>query len=155
MRLHPLTSFDEAFHPTSGYQGFSLTPTGSPSVGCFESLVRNLRNLKRFSVLDDVMAGPVWKNIYRLSDEQIANLDEAEDKMEMMDINGAEEILLAMLEDDANCVPVLNNLAHMNGRYLSDFEKAVEFYDRVLEIEPDNAWARDERRRYQRYLTYD
>lgn len=101
------------------------------------------------------MAGPVWKNIYRLSDEQIASLDEAEDKMEMMDINGAEEILLAMLEVDANCVPVLNNLAHMNGRYLSDFEKAVEYYDRVLEIEPDNAWARDERRRYQRYLTYD
>lgn len=117
--------------------------------------VRNLRNLKRISVLDGVMAGPVWKNIYRLSDEQIASLDEAEDKMEMMDINGAEEILLAMLEVDANCVPVLNNLAHMNGRYLSDFEKAVEYYDRVLEIEPDNAWARDERRRYQRYLTYD
>lgn len=101
------------------------------------------------------MAGPVWKNIYRLSDEQIASLDEAEHKMEMMDINGAEEILLAMLEADSNCVPVLNNLAHMNGRYLSDFEKAVEYYERVLEIEPDNAWARDERRRYQRYLTYD
>ena len=38
---------------------------------------------------------------------------------------------------------------------LADFEKAVEYYDRVLELEPDNAWARDERRRYQRYLTYD
>ncbi len=101
------------------------------------------------------MAGPVWKNIYRLSDEQIASLDEAEDKMEMMDINGAEKILLEMLEADSRCVPVLNNLAHMNGRYLSDFEKAVEYYDKVLEIEPDNAWARDERRRYQRYLTYD
>lgn len=101
------------------------------------------------------MAGPVWKNIYRLSDNQIARLDEAEDKMEMMDITGAEKILLALLEEDSRCVPVLNNLAHMNGRYLSDFETAIEYYDRVLEIEPDNAWARDERRRYQRYLTYD
>jgi len=25
----------------------------------------------------------------------------------------------------------------------------------VLEIEPDNAWARDERRKYSRYLSYD
>ena len=75
--------------------------------------------------------------------------------MEMIDINRAESILMSMLEEDADCVPVLNNLGHMYGRYLSDFEKAVEYYDRVLEIEPDNAWARDERRRYQRYLTYD
>jgi len=75
--------------------------------------------------------------------------------MEMIDINKAESILMSMLEEDADCVPVLNNLGHMYGRYLSDFEKAVEYYDRVLEIEPDNAWARDERRRYQRYLTYD
>lgn len=117
--------------------------------------MHNLRNLKRISVLAEVMAGPVWKNIYRLSDEQISKLDEAEDKMEMMDITGAEAILLGLLEEDARCVPVLNNLAHMNGRYLSDFEKAIEYYERVLEIEPDNAWARDERRRYQRYLTYD
>ncbi len=75
--------------------------------------------------------------------------------MEMLDIDKAEEILLKMLEEDVNCIPVLNNLGHMNGRYLSDFEKAIEYYERVLEIEPDNAWARDERRRYTRYLTYD
>ena len=101
------------------------------------------------------MAGPVWKNIYRLSDDQIASLDEAEGRMEVLDISGAEEILLRMLKEHPNCVPVLNNLGHMSGRYLSEFEKAVEYYDMVLEIEPDNAWARDERRRYRRYLTYD
>tara|TARA_B100000029_G_scaffold504554_1_gene583617 strand:+ start:205 stop:510 length:306 start_codon:yes stop_codon:yes gene_type:complete len=96
-----------------------------------------------------------WKNSYQLSQEQLNRLEEAEESMEILDIDKAEGILLAMLEEDANCIPVLNNLGHMNGRYLSDFEKAVEYYERVLEIEPDNAWARDERRRYARYLTYD
>mgnify|MGYP001966291012 FL=1 len=75
--------------------------------------------------------------------------------MEMLDIDNAESILLELLEEDSDCVPVLNNLGHMHGRYLSEWEKAVEFYERVLQIEPDNAWARDERRRYQRYLTRD
>ena len=99
------------------------------------------------------MAGPVRKNIYRLSEEQISSLDEAEEKMELLDISAAEEILLRMLKEHPNCVPVLNNLGHMCGRYLSEFEKAVEYYDMVLEIAPDNAWARDERSRYRRYLT--
>ena len=75
--------------------------------------------------------------------------------MEMLDIDNAESILLELLGEDSNCVPVLNNLGHMHGRYLSEWEKAVEFYERVLQIAPDNAWARDERRRYQRYLTRD
>ena len=75
--------------------------------------------------------------------------------MEMLDINRAESILLALLEEDSDCVPVLNNLGHMSGRYLSEWETAIEYYDRVLQIEPDNAWARDERRRYQRLLSYD
>jgi len=75
--------------------------------------------------------------------------------MEMLDIDNAESILLELLEDDSDCVPVLNNLGHMHGRYLSEWGKAVEFYERVLQIEPDNAWARDERRRYQRYLSRD
>ena len=75
--------------------------------------------------------------------------------MEMLDIDNAESILMELLGEDSNCVPVLNNLGHMHGRYLSEWEKAVEFYERVLQIEPDNAWARDERRRYQRYLTRD
>ena len=96
-----------------------------------------------------------WKNSYQLSQEQLNLLEEAEEYMEMLDIDKAESILLEMLEEDSNCIPVLNNLAHMNGRYLSDFEKAVEYYERVLEIEPDTAWARYDRRRYARYLTYD
>ena len=75
--------------------------------------------------------------------------------MEMLAIDRAEEILMELLEEDSECIPVLNNLGHMNGRYLSDFEKAIEYYDKVLILEPDNAWARDERRRYARYLTYD
>ena len=101
------------------------------------------------------MSGPSWKNIYRLTDEQVSQLDAAEEAMEMMDINKAESILLQMHKESPKCVPVINNLAHMNGRYLSDFEKAIEYYDLVLQIEPDNAWARDERRRYRRYITYD
>ncbi|MEC7706925.1 MAG: hypothetical protein VX204_01890 [Candidatus Thermoplasmatota archaeon] len=96
-----------------------------------------------------------WRNSYQLSQEQLSRLDEAEEFMEMLDIDRAEEILLELLEEDSECIPVLNNLGHMHGRYLSDFEKAIEYYERVLEIEPDNAWARDERRRYARYLTYD
>ena len=75
--------------------------------------------------------------------------------MEMLDINRAESILLALLEEDSDCVPVLKKLGHMYGRYLSEWETAIEYYDRVLQIEPDNAWARDERRRYQRLLSYD
>ena len=93
--------------------------------------------------------------MYRLSEHQLERLEEAESRMEMLDIDKAESILLELLEEDSDCVPVLNNLGHMHGRYLSEWEKAVEFYERVLQIEPDNAWARDERRRYQRYLTHD
>lgn len=114
-----------------------------------------LRNLIRIILLERSMAGPVWKNVYRLSDDQISRLDLAEERMEMMDISESERILLELLKEDVRCVPVLNNLGHLNGRHLSDFEKAIEYYERALEVEPDNAWARDERRRYQRYLSYD
>ena len=82
-------------------------------------------------------------------------LEEAENLMEMLDINNAESILIELLGEDSDCVPVLNNLGHMYGRYLSEWETAIEYYERVLQIEPDNAWARDERRKYQRRLTYD
>ena len=102
-----------------------------------------------------VMAGRAWKNTYRLSDTQLERLDQAEERMEAMDLSEAEKILLEMLDEGPLCVPVLSNLGHLYGRHLSDFEKAVEYYQKVLDIEPDNAWARDERRRYQRYLTYD
>ncbi len=101
------------------------------------------------------MASPAWKNTYSLSPEQISQLEEAENKMESMEINEAEEILLSMISTDSNCIPALNVLGHLNGRHLSDFETAVEYYDKVLILEPENAWARDERRRYRRYLDYD
>ena len=101
------------------------------------------------------MSGPVWRNVYNLSELQISKLDETEDHMEMMRIGPAENILIELLELDPECVPVLNVMAHLQGRYLSDFEKAVKFYDEVLIYEPDNAWARDERRRYMRYSNYD
>ena len=101
------------------------------------------------------VSGPQWRNVYRLSEEQLQRLEEAENHMEMLDINNAESILMELLEGDSDCVPVLNNLGHMYGRYLSEWRKAIEYYERVLQIEPDNAWARDERRRYQRRLTYD
>ena len=100
------------------------------------------------------MSGGGWANIYNLTDEQINLLDEAEKKMEMHDLTGAEEILLAMLEEDSDCIPVLSNLGNLYGKYFSEFEKAVEYYEKVLALEPDNAWARDERRRYQRYSSY-
>jgi tetratricopeptide (TPR) repeat protein len=100
------------------------------------------------------MSSGGWANIYNLTDEQINLLDEAEKKMEMHDLTGAEEILLAMLEEDSDCIPVLSNLGNLYGKYFSEFEKAVEYYEKVLALEPDNAWARDERRRYQRYSSY-
>jgi tetratricopeptide (TPR) repeat protein len=72
-----------------------------------------------------------------------------------MEINEAESILLGLFDKDKNCIPVLNILGHLYGRYLSDFETSIEYYDKVLQLEPDNSWARDERRRYRRYVTYD
>ena len=101
------------------------------------------------------MTERTWENTYNLSEEQLAQLEEAEELMEKMDLSGAEEILLSMLVSAKNCVPVLSNLGHLNGKHLSEFEIAVEYYDRVLEIEPDNPWARDARRRYSRYIGRD
>ena len=50
--------------------------------------------------------------------------------------------------------PCTECFGHMYGRHLSDFESAINYYNLVLD-EPDNAWARDERRKYSRYLSYD
>ena len=101
------------------------------------------------------MAERTWENTYELTDEQLEHLEEAESLMEGMDLSNAESVLLAMLEDAPNCIPVLSNLGHLYGKHLSELENAVEYYDRVLEIEPDNAWARDARRRYSRYIGRD
>ena len=98
------------------------------------------------------MGNHAFDNTYNLSDEQLARLDEAEDLMLRGALGKSEEMLLAMLEENEDCVPVLSNLGHLYGRHLSEFQTAVEYYDRVLAIEPDNAWARDARRRYLRYI---
>ncbi len=101
------------------------------------------------------MAERAWENTYNLSDEQFEQLEAAEVLMESMDLSGAERLLLNMLEQADDCVPVLSNLGYLYGKHLSEFETAVEYYDRVLEIEPDNPWARDARRRYSRYIGRD
>ena len=101
------------------------------------------------------MAERTWENTYNLTDEQLAHLDTAETMMEKMDLSSAENLLLGMLEVNPDCVPVLSNLGHLYGKHLSEFETAVSYYEKVLEIEPDNAWARDARRRYSRYIGRD
>ena len=68
------------------------------------------------------------------------------------DLGAAERLLLEMLKEDEECIPVLSNLGHLYGRHLSEFETAISYYDRVLNLEPDNAWARDARRRYMRFV---
>ena len=83
---------------------------------------------------------------------QLQRLEDAEEMMLKNDLGNAEDLLLEMLEEDNDCIPVLSNLGHLYGRYLSEFETAVTYYDKVLAIEPDNAWARDSRRRYLRYI---
>ena len=93
-----------------------------------------------------------FDNTYDLSKLQLDDLEKAEEMMLKNDLGNAEQLLLKMLEDDEDCIPVLSNLGHLYGRYLSEFETAIEYYNRVLEIEPDNAWARDSRRRYLRYI---
>ena len=131
-----------------GYEPYTMAPSGPRSNIVFQKIESD-------RTIVDNMASPTWKNTYSLSPEQISQLEEAENKMESMEINKAEEILLSMISTDSNCIPALNVLGHLNGRHLSDFETAVEYYDKVLILEPENAWARDERRRYRRYLDYD
>ncbi|MAK42488.1 MAG: hypothetical protein CL997_07400 [Euryarchaeota archaeon] len=101
------------------------------------------------------MTGPSFDNIYNLSSQQLEDLEKAEDAMLRADLGTAEDILNNMLSKEPDCIPALNNLAHLMGRHFSDFSKAVELYNKVLELEPDNSWARDARRRYQRYIGRD
>jgi|TARA_B110000438_G_scaffold275321_1_gene296200 lipoprotein NlpI len=101
------------------------------------------------------MSDHAFVNTYDLSNEQLESLDEAEEEMLRNNLGRAEDILLSMLVDEEGCIPAMNNLAHLYGRHFSDFEKAVELYDKVLTLEPDNAWARDARRRYLRYVGRD
>ena len=99
-----------------------------------------------------ILMSTPFENTYHLSESQLAELEEAEELILKNSLGKAEELLLKMLDLDDECIPVLSNLGHLYGRYLSEFETAVKYYDRVLELEPDNAWARDSRRRYLRYI---
>ena len=101
------------------------------------------------------MSSHTFDNIYNLSNEQLEQLDNAEELMVKNHLGAAEKLLLKMLEEEEGCIPVLSNLGHLYGRHLSEFENAIKYYDLVLELEPDNAWARDARRRYLRYVGLD
>ncbi|MDC0340912.1 tetratricopeptide repeat protein [Candidatus Poseidoniaceae archaeon] len=101
------------------------------------------------------MSSHTFDNIYNLSNEQLEQLDNAEELMVKNHLGAAEQLLLKMLEEEEGCIPVLSNLGHLYGRHLSEFENAIKYYDLVLELEPDNAWARDARRRYLRYVELD
>ena len=98
------------------------------------------------------MSSHTFENTYDLSSEQLEQLDKAEELMVKNHLGAAEELLLKMLEEEEGCIPVLSNLGHLYGRHLSEFENAIKYYDLVLELEPDNTWARDARRRYLRYV---
>ncbi len=98
------------------------------------------------------MSSHTFENTYDLNSEQLEQLDKAEELMVKNHLGAAEELLLKMLEEEEGCIPVLSNLGHLYGRHLSEFENAIKYYDLVLELEPDNAWARDARRRYLRYV---
>ena len=100
------------------------------------------------------MSARDFHNIYNLTDEELEQLDKAEEMLEAQHLNSAEELLLEMLEKSPQCIPVLNNLGVLYGKYFIEYEKAIHYYNQVLELEPSNEWARNERRRYERYITY-
>ena len=95
-----------------------------------------------------------FRNIYNLTNEQLEQLDNAEEMLEVQHLNSAEELLLEMLQKSPQCIPVLNNLGVLYGKYFIEYETAIFYYNQVLELEPSNEWARNERRRYERYITY-
>ena len=68
------------------------------------------------------MSDHPFENTYELSNEQLIKLEEAEDEMLRNNLGKAEDILLELLGEDDECIPVLNNLAHLYGRHFSDFE---------------------------------
>ena len=100
------------------------------------------------------MSGRSFHNIYNLSDQQLEELDKAEEMLEFQHLNSAEELLLEMLEKSPDCIPVLNNLGVLYGKYFLEYEKAISYYNKVLKIEPSNEWARNERRRYEPDVRY-
>ena len=53
------------------------------------------------------MGNFAFDNTYNLSSEQLERLDEAEELMLKGALGKAETLLLSMLEDEADCIPVL------------------------------------------------
>ena len=62
-----------------------------------------------------------FDNTYDLTLEQLENLDLAEDMMLRNNLGAAEKLLLEMLSEDEECIPVLSNLGHLYGRHYSYF----------------------------------
>ena len=100
------------------------------------------------------MSDHPFHNIYNLSDMQLEQLEMAEEMLEFQRLSAAEKLLLEMLENSPECIPILNNLGVLYGKYFMEYEKAISYYNMVLKLEPSNEWARNERRRYERYSTY-
>ena len=48
-----------------------------------------------------------FDNTYNLSESQLQRLEDAEEMMLKNDLGNAEELLLKMLEEDNDCIPVL------------------------------------------------
>ena len=71
------------------------------------------------------MASPMWRNTYSLSHEQISQLEEAENKMESMEINKAEEILLSMIPNASSESEVLKEKVSELSKVLSDLRQRV------------------------------
>ena len=63
------------------------------------------------------MSERTWENTYSLTDEQLSNLEDAEALMERMDLTSAERLLLSMLEESPECIPVLSNLGYLYGKH--------------------------------------
>ena len=53
------------------------------------------------------MSNYTFENTYGLSDEQLKHLDQAEEMMVRMDLGNCEKLLLSMLDEDDECIPVL------------------------------------------------
>ena len=75
-----------------------------------------------------------FENTYDLSESQLLELEKAEEMMLKNDLGNAETLLLRMLEQDEDCIPVLSNLGHLYGRYLSEFETAISIITEFLKL---------------------
>ena len=97
------------------------------------------------------MTEHAFDNVYGLSDDQLRRLDEAEEFMLRGEMERPRPSSSPCSKRRRMHPRVVQPRPHAR-RHLSEFERAVAYYNRVLDLEPDNAWARDARRRYLRYI---